>query len=128
MTGFVPESPIFFNLQFSDCYNKMLKSNIKFIPLRNKSVNHDVHVCCVLFIVCLYICVCECLLLNKNHKTKHKNKTISKHHSCVRGPLSVIVKACPCYKKEKKVSPTPCQFQIAANLIRQSDLQSSVFS
>ena len=43
--------------------------------------------CSVLFIVCLYICVCECLLQNNNHKTKHKNNTTSKEHSCVRGPL-----------------------------------------
>jgi len=44
-------------------------------------------VCFVLFIVCLYICVCECLLQNNNHKTKHKNNTTSKHHPRVRGPL-----------------------------------------
>ena len=47
---------------------------IQFIPIQNKSV--VVHVCFVLFIVCLYICVCECLLQNNNHKTKHKNNTI----------------------------------------------------
>jgi len=63
----------------------MPKSNIKFIPIQNKSV--IVHVCFVLFIVCLYICVCECLPENKNHKTKHKNNTTSKQHSYVRGPL-----------------------------------------
>ena len=51
----------------------------------NKSVT--VHVCFVLFIVCLYICVYECLLQNNNHKTKHKDNTTSKQHSCVRGPL-----------------------------------------
>jgi len=51
----------------------MPKSNIKFIPIQNKSV--IVHACFVLFIVCLYICVCECLLQNNNHKTKHKNNT-----------------------------------------------------
>jgi len=49
----------------------MPKSNIKFIPIQNKSV--IVHVCFVLFIVCLHICVCECLLQNNNHKTKHNN-------------------------------------------------------
>ena len=43
--------------------------------------------CFVLFIVCLYICVCECLLQNANHKTKHKDNNISKQHLCVRGPL-----------------------------------------
>jgi len=46
-----------------------------------------VHVCLVLFIVCSYICVCECLLQDNNRKTKHKNNTTSKQHSCVRGPL-----------------------------------------
>ena len=43
--------------------------------------------CFVLFIVCLYICVCECILQNNNHKTRHKNNTISKQHSYVRDPL-----------------------------------------
>ena len=33
--------------------------------------------CFVLFIFCLYICVCECLFQNNNHKTKHKNHTNS---------------------------------------------------
>jgi len=33
------------------------------------------HVSFVLFIVCLYICVCECLLQNNNHKRTHKNNT-----------------------------------------------------
>jgi len=32
-------------------------------------------VCFVFFIVCLYMCICECLLLNNNHQTKHKNNT-----------------------------------------------------
>ena len=41
----------------------------------------------VLSIVCLYICVCECLLQNMNHKTKHKNNITLNQHSCVRGPL-----------------------------------------
>jgi len=63
----------------------MPKSNIKFIPIQNKSIL--VHVCFVLFIVCLYICVCECLLQNNNHKTKHNNNTTSKQHLYVRGPL-----------------------------------------
>jgi len=44
-------------------------------------------VCFVLFIVCLYICVCECPLQNNNHKTKHNNNTTSKQHEHVRGPL-----------------------------------------
>ena len=65
--------------------NEMTKSNIKFIPIQNKSV--IVNVCFVLFIFCLYICVCECLLQTNNHKTKHKNNTTSKQQSCVRGPL-----------------------------------------
>jgi len=51
----------------------MPKSNIKFILIQNKFV--IVHVCFVLFIVCLKICVCECLLQNNNHRTKHKNNT-----------------------------------------------------
>ena len=42
--------------------NEMSKSNIKFIPIQNKNV--IVHVCFVLFLVCLYVCVCECLLPN----------------------------------------------------------------
>jgi len=29
----------------------------------------------VRFVVCLYICICECLLQNNNHTTKHKNNT-----------------------------------------------------
>jgi len=51
----------------------MPESNIKFIPIQNKSV--IVLVCFVLFIVCLYIYVCECLLQNNNQKIKHKNNT-----------------------------------------------------
>ena len=65
--------------------NKMSKSNITFITIQNKSVL--VHVCSVLLIVCLYICICECLLQNNNHKTKHKINTPSNQHSYVRGPL-----------------------------------------
>ena len=30
-----------------------------------------VHVCFVLLIVCIYVCVCECLLQNNNHKKQH---------------------------------------------------------
>ena len=54
--------------------NKMSKSNITFITSQNKSVL--VHVCFVLFIVCLYICVCKCLLQNNNNQTKYKHNTI----------------------------------------------------
>ena len=39
---------------------EMSKSNIKSITIQNKSV--IVYVCFVLFLVCLYTCVCECLL------------------------------------------------------------------
>ena len=46
----------------------MPKSNIRFIPIQNTPV----HVCCVLFLVCLYICVCECLLQKKNIKQNMK--------------------------------------------------------
>jgi len=49
----------------------MPKSNIRFIPIQNTPV----HVCCVLFLVCLYICVCECLLQNNNHQKKNENNT-----------------------------------------------------
>jgi len=63
----------------------MPQSNIKFILIQNKSV--IVHVCFVLFIVCSYICVCECLLPNNNHQTKHKNHTTLKQHNYVRCPL-----------------------------------------
>ena len=45
--------------------DKMLKTNLKFIPIQNKSV--IVPVCFVLFIVCLYICICE--------KQQSQNKT-----------------------------------------------------
>jgi len=65
--------------------NARSKSNITFITIQNKSV--PVHVYFVLLIVCLCICVCECLLQNNNLKSKHKNHTTSKQHSCVRGPL-----------------------------------------
>jgi len=51
----------------------MSKWNVKFSTNQNKSV--IVHVCFVLFIFCLYICICECLLQNNNHQTKHKNNT-----------------------------------------------------
>jgi len=40
-----------------------------------------------LTILMLNICVCECLLPNNNHKTKHKDNNTSKKHSHVRGPL-----------------------------------------
>ena len=53
--------------------NEMPKSSIKFIPIQNRFT--IVHVCFVLLIVCLYICVCECLLQNNNHKKKHETKT-----------------------------------------------------
>jgi len=41
----------------------------------------------VLFIICLYICVCECLLQNNNYKTKYQNNTTSRQYPYVRGPL-----------------------------------------
>jgi len=50
--------------------NEISKSNIKSITIQNKYV--FVYVCCVLFMVCLYICVCESLLKNINYKTKHQ--------------------------------------------------------
>ena len=65
--------------------NEISKSNITFITIQNKSIL--VHVCFVLLIVCLYICVCECLLRNNNHQTKHKNNLPSIQHSWVRSPL-----------------------------------------
>ena len=46
----------------------MPKSNIRLIPTKNTSV----HVCFVLFLVCLYICVCECLLQKKIIKQNMK--------------------------------------------------------
>jgi len=49
------------------------QSSIKSITLHNQS--GIVCVCFVLFIVCLYFCVCECLLSNNNLKTKHQNNT-----------------------------------------------------
>ena len=55
--------------------NEISNSKIEFIPIHNTSVVS--HVCFVLFIVCLYICVCECLLQNNNHKTKYKDTTTS---------------------------------------------------
>ena len=48
--------------------NEMPKTNIKCIPMQHRTV--IVHVCFALFIVWLYICVCECLLQNNNHKIK----------------------------------------------------------
>jgi len=65
--------------------NEISTSNITFITIQNKSV--IVHVCFVCFIVCLYICVCECLLQHSNHKIKHKNITTSNPQAYVRGPL-----------------------------------------
>ena len=65
--------------------HEMPKSNKKIIPIQNKFV--IVYMCFVLFTVCLYICVCECLLQNNNHETKHQNSTISQQHEYVRGPL-----------------------------------------
>jgi len=54
--------------------NEITTSNITYITIQNKSVL--VHVCFVLFIVCLYICVCERLLQNNNHQTKHNIKVM----------------------------------------------------
>jgi len=49
------------------------KPNIKSITILYQS--GIVYACLFLLIVCLYICVCECLLYNNNHQTKHKNNT-----------------------------------------------------
>ena len=49
--------------------NEMSKSNVKSIRIQNTSV--IVYVCFVLWIVCLYTCVCKCPIYNNNHKTKH---------------------------------------------------------
>jgi len=46
-----------------------------------------VHMYFVLFIIYLYICVCECLLPNNNYQTKDKNNTASKQHNYFQGPL-----------------------------------------
>jgi len=54
-----------------DIKNEMSKSIIKFIKIQNNVFFF--HVCSVLFIVCLYVCVCECLLPNNNHKIKVSN-------------------------------------------------------
>jgi hypothetical protein len=78
MTTYKHESKLKYIVIVININNEMPKSTITFIPIQNKSV--IVHVCFVLFIVCLYICVCECLLQNNNHKTKHKNNTTSKQH------------------------------------------------
>jgi len=48
--------------------NRMSKSTITFITIQHKSVL--VHVCFVLCIFCLYICVCECLVQNNNVYSK----------------------------------------------------------
>jgi len=93
----------------------MPKSNIKFIPIQNKSV--IVHVCFVLFIVCLYIWVCECLLPNNNHQTKHKNNTTSKQHNYVRGPL----RECSSIRPGASGLPYYC-----APLVRVSDVTDSL--
>jgi len=37
----------------------------------------DFHVCFVLFIVCLNICVCKCLLVNNNHNKNIKTVLIA---------------------------------------------------
>jgi len=47
--------------------------NIESILIQNKSV--IIHVFFVVSIGCSYICVCECVLQNNNHKKKHKNNT-----------------------------------------------------
>jgi len=59
--------------------NKMSKLNITFITNQNKS--DLVHVCSVLFIVCLYVCVCECVFQN------NVQMYTSNQYSWVRGPL-----------------------------------------
>jgi len=54
--------------------NEITTSNNTFITIQNKS--GLLHVCFVLCIVCLYICVCERLLQNNNHQTKHNIKIV----------------------------------------------------
>jgi len=87
-------------------------------------------VCLVLFIVCLYICVRECLLQSNNHKTKHQNNS-NPFHRIEFGPpkffsktfrFSIIFysiwenfggghfrKVCRSRKKESKQSEITCK-------------------
>jgi len=53
----------------------MLNIHIEIYKSKNSNVVRDV--CCVLFLVCLYICVCECLLqINIAARcVSHKEKT-----------------------------------------------------
>ena len=71
------------------------KSIMKSITIQNKSFN--VYVCFVLFIVCFYICVCECLLQNNNHKTLKKTNCVPKSQALpgflITAPPSVCVPA-----------------------------------
>ena len=45
------------------------KPSIKFIPIQNNSESVIVHVCFVICLVYLYICVCESVLQNNHYKT-----------------------------------------------------------
>jgi len=85
------------------------KSIIKFISIQHKSI--IVHVWFFLFIICLYICVCECLLQSNNHKTKHKNNTTSKQHSYVWGPL----RECGSFQSGASGLPYYCTLLVCCN-------------
>jgi len=63
----------FCNFSAENCKSIKKKLHNIFIPLPHKCI--IVHVCFVLFLICLFVCVCECLLQNNNQETKHKNKT-----------------------------------------------------
>ena len=67
--------PLTMLIHMLDINNEMSKSNIKSITIQNTSV--IVYVCFDLWIVCLYTCVCECPIYNNNHKTKHKNNSVT---------------------------------------------------
>ena len=54
-------------------------NNHALIPIHNRYVIF--HVCSVLFIVCLYVCVCECVFQN------NVQMYTSNQYSWVRGPL-----------------------------------------
>ena len=43
--------------------------------ITNPNLIYYDHLCFVLSLVCLYICVCECLLPNNNHRKKYQKNT-----------------------------------------------------